>query len=78
MGIIGVALVLYTLLVAENRWIGSIAIILGLGCLAFAAIANKAKSLGIHPFRGKSNDWRAAKATYKNESDVEIENRDKT
>ena len=70
LGALGASLIAYTLLLSEHFWLGSLAFILGFGCLGFAGAANNAASLGLRPFGEAFYSWRAAKSTYQSDSET--------
>lgn len=63
-GLTGILLVLYTLLYAEDFWIGILSFSLGILVLLATALSNSAASIGLSPLTNDPLGWRKAKKTY--------------
>ena len=69
-GLIAMALIGYTLFLAESRWLGILSIVLALVVLGFASLSNAAASIGLPPpFTNDPLGWRAAKKSYDQATD---------
>ena len=64
LGVVGIGLIAYTLLLAESRWLGLVSFFLGCGLLGFAGLSNSAASIGLKPFTRDPLGWRKAKQSY--------------
>ena len=74
---LAIALISYTLFVAESRLLGIGSIILALALLGCASLSNSATSIGLPPpFTSDPLGWRKAKQSYKADKSGDDKNND--
>lgn len=77
LGVLGLGMILYTLLLAESFFWGALSFVVGCGLLGFAAQSNNAASLGLTPFAHDPLGWRRAKETYEDASEPHVPKNEK-
>lgn len=69
LGLLGIALIAYTLLWSESLIYGGVSLVVGCGLLGFAGLSNSAAAIGLHPFDSDPLGWRKAKKSYERSDD---------
>lgn len=77
LGLVGVGLVAYTLLLADSFLLGVLSFIVGCSLLGFAALSNNAASIGLKPFTNDPLDWRRAKKSYEQDATPQSDDSEK-
>jgi hypothetical protein len=67
LGLVGVSLIAYPLLLADSFFLGALSFVMGCALLGFAAASNNAASIGLKPFSNDPLNWRTAKKSYEQE-----------